>query len=306
MLFRLCLAVVLCAMPVSGQERQVALTFDDLPAAGTVNPSEMRAVNQRILAALRNHRAPAVGFVNTGKLPGQESSAPDASILEEWVRQKHALGNHTASHMDLNRVSTEEFEKDVLSAEAPLTEVLKRAGKRLEYFRFPFNHTGDTQEKHDGVAAFLAQHGYRLAPCTIDNSDYLFDHAYAIAVSRQDRESMARIRSEYLAYTALEIDYYSQLHRQVFGHEIPHVMLLHVNQLNADTIEEVLKIFEGRNYRFVDLASALSDPAYSIPDTLVVKDGWMWGYRWARERHIKVDGSAEREPPAWISSYGNN
>jgi len=40
------------------------------------------------------------------------------------------------------------------------------------------NHTGDTQDKHDQIAAFLSQRGYRLATCTVDNSDYLFNDAY--------------------------------------------------------------------------------------------------------------------------------
>jgi hypothetical protein len=29
----------------------------------------------------------------------------------------------------------------------------------------------------------------------------------------------------------------------------------------------------------------------------------MWGYRWARERNVKVNGKLEKDPPAWITSY---
>jgi hypothetical protein len=32
----------------------------------------------------------------------------------------------------------------------------------------------------------------------------------------------------------------------------------------------------------------------------------MWGYRWARERGVKVDGSLEPEPPKWITDYGSD
>jgi peptidoglycan/xylan/chitin deacetylase (PgdA/CDA1 family) len=303
---RLCLAVLLCATPACAQTRSVALTFDDLPAAGTTDASTIQSINQQILSALRKHKAPAIGFVNTRKLAGQGSSGVDASVLEDWLRQGLSLGNHTFSHTDLNLSSPEAFEKEILAGEQPLTSLLAKDAKRLEYFRFPFNHTGDTREKHDAIAAFLGQHGYRVAPCTIDNSDFVFNRAYMIALARKDEDALARIRSEYLAYTTLEIDYYSQLHKQVLGHEIPHVMLLHVDQLNADTIEDILKIFESRNYRFITLRTALSDPAYSIPDTLIARDGLMWGYRWARERNVKVDGSAEREPPPWIANYPSN
>jgi len=297
---RLCLLVLLFAIPAAAQKRSVALTFDDLPAAGTTDPVTIKAVNQSILSALHKHGVPAIGFVNTSKLSSQGPSGPDASALQEWLRQGKGLGNHTFSHTDFNTVSVEVFEKDILAGEVPLSSLLARAGQRLEYFRFPFNHTGDTKEKHDAMAAFLTQHQYRVAPCTIDNSDFVFNRAYAIALSRKDEQALARIRSEYLAYTSAEIDYYSQLHKQVLGREIPHVMLLHVNRLNADTMEEILRIFKRKGYRFVALNKALSDGAYAIPDTFVT------AYGWARERRVKVDGTRESEPSAWISNYPTN
>jgi hypothetical protein len=63
-------AVVVTVAP-SGS-RTVALTFDDLPAAGTKNPNEdksvstadVRAMNEAIIAVLKRHHAPAIGFVN--------------------------------------------------------------------------------------------------------------------------------------------------------------------------------------------------------------------------------------------------
>lgn len=81
-------------------------------------------------------------------------------------------------------------------------------------------------------------------------------------------------------------------------------MLLHDNPLNADVIEDVLKLFEERRYRFVTLKAAQSDPAYRTPDTYVTKFGWMWGYRWAMERNVRVNGRLEPDPPKWIQDYG--
>jgi hypothetical protein len=56
-------------------------------------------------------------------------------------------------------------------------------------------------------------------------------------------------------------------------------------------------------YRFVTLQQAQQDPAYQTPDTFISEYGPMWGYRWARELKIKVDGSQEPEPPEWIVKY---
>ena len=80
-------------------------------------------------------------------------------------------------------------------------------------------------------------------------------------------------------------------------------MLLHASRLNADTIEPILDLFEQMKYRFVTLAEAQSDKAYQIPDTYVTAYGPMWGYRWARDLNVKVDGRLEKEPPAWVTEY---
>jgi len=49
--------------------------------------------------------------------------------------------------------------------ETTIGPFMKRQGKGSFSFRFPMNHTGDTREKHDALAAFLAERGYRLATC---------------------------------------------------------------------------------------------------------------------------------------------
>src|SRR5262249_35840870 len=113
-----------------------------------------------------------------------------------------------------------------------------------------------------------------------------------------------KLRAEYLAYTGTEIDYYAGLNKQVLGYEPPEGMLLHGNRLNGDLIEDLLRIFEKKQYRFVSLAEAQADTAYTGPDTYVTKFGPMWGYRWAVERKVKVDGVLEPDPPKWIVDYG--
>ena len=192
------------------------------------------------------------------------------------------LGNHSLSHIEMNNLTIDQVEQEIIGGEGAFVKALAKARRKPLYFRFPENHTGDTKEKHDTLAAFLAQRGYRLAPCTIDNEDYIFNAAYLKMLANKDEASAARLRAEYLAYTATETDYYSGVHKQIFGHEIPHVMLLHVNKLNADMIDRVLALFAQKRYRFVSLDSALADPAYSIPDQFVTKEGWMWAYRWAK------------------------
>jgi peptidoglycan/xylan/chitin deacetylase (PgdA/CDA1 family) len=296
---------------VFAQGRTVAITVDDLPyACGTLavpNVSEALSaaeiVDGRLLAAFRVHHVPVTGFVIQ---KGVESlgTASGTRILREWVSQGFDLGNHTYSHPDINDLSPEQIEQEIAHGESTLGPLLREAGKKLDFFRFPMNHTGDTKVKHDVIAAFLSQHGYRLATCTISNSDYLFNDAYVRMLAKNDDVAAEKLRLEYLAYTSTEIDYYAALNKQVFGYEPPQVMLLHANRLNADVIEQVLTLFEKKQYRFVSLDAAQSDAAYQTPDTYITKFGPMWGYRWARERNIKVNGSLEPDPPKWILEYG--
>jgi len=303
------LALFLLAILSEAQTRTVALTFDDLPladagaqtnAAPDDRLAETRAVNEAILRALKKHHAPAIAFVNEKKVGDSDAIR---KILGEWIRNGQDLGNHTFSHLDLDKASVEEFEKEVINGEASIKPLMSGVGKPLRYLRFPFNHTGDTAEKQNGAATFLKQRGYEVAACTIDGSDFVFARAYRLMLDNKDAAASVRLRAAYLDYTRQEIEYYTNLHRQIFGHEIPHVMLLHASRLNADTIEQILKLFEQMKYRFVTLAEAQSDKAYQTPDTYVTAHGPMWGYRWARDLNIKVDGRLEQDPPAWVTEY---
>lgn len=296
-------ALVVCSLPAFAQQRTVALTFDDLPVAATSDPSEARSINISILDSLDRHHAPAIGFVIERRVQ-EVGRSQGVDLLNQWVRRGYELGNHSLSHVDMNNLTVEQIEQEIVGGEGAFVAALASVGKTPRYFRFPENHTGDTKQKHDAVAAFLAQRGYKVAVCTIDNEDYVFDPAYRKMLSNNDEASATELRAAYLAYTSAEIDYYTGLHKQIFGREIPHVMLLHVNRLNADLIDKLLELFKQKQYRFVTLDAALSDPAFNTPDTFVTQYGWMWGYRWAKELGVKVNGSLESEPPAWVLQYG--
>jgi peptidoglycan/xylan/chitin deacetylase (PgdA/CDA1 family) len=258
---------------VFGQERSVAITVDDLPyaggalaAGGLETSSTVEMVNRRLLAAFQAHHVPVTGFV-VQKAVEALGPTSGTAILKQWTSRGFDLGNHTHSHPDINALSTEQIEREIVSGESTLAPLMKEKGKKVSFFRFPMNHTGDTKVKRDAIAAFLAQRGYQLATCTIDNSDYLFNDAYLGMLANDDGASARKLRAEYLAYTSLEIDYYAALNKQVFGYEPPQVMLLHDNRLNADVIEQVLHLFEEKQYRFVSLDVAQADEAYRTPET---------------------------------------
>jgi peptidoglycan/xylan/chitin deacetylase (PgdA/CDA1 family) len=311
----LCASVALAVLSSASafaQGREVAITVDDLPYAGgaatlqNVSREASAAVtaNRKLLRAFVTHQVPLTGFVIQQVVESFGTSG--ILILKEWVYQGFDLGNHTYSHSDFNTLSPEQFEQQVVRGESGFGPLMREAGKKPAFFRFPFNHTGDTEAKRNAIAAFLSQRGYRLATCTIDNSDYVFNDAYVRMIARRDDAAAQRLRLAYLAYTDTEIKYYAALNKQVFGYEPPQVMLLHDNRLNADVIEQVLQLFQAQNYKFVSLGVAQSAAAYQTPDTYVTKYGPMWGYRWAKERNVKVDGRLETDPPQWVVDYAKS
>ncbi|HSK46050.1 MAG TPA: polysaccharide deacetylase family protein, partial [Candidatus Binatia bacterium] len=167
----LCL-IYLISVFAGAQQRSVALTFDDLPLAlaggsDKSTPSEVqaeaRAVNRAILRVLRRHHAPAIAFVNEKQVIRDGHIKQNRAILREWVKQGHELGNHTYSHSDLTDLTVESFQKEIIDGEPSVRMLMAGAGKPLRFFRFPFNHTGETAEKHDAIAAFLRQRGYEVA-----------------------------------------------------------------------------------------------------------------------------------------------
>jgi len=237
------LAVAALLIPDAGAaERAVAVTFDDLPATqpGAVanDVASLTDLTRKLLGVVRKHRIPAVGFVNEGKLFVEAAGPGDverrSGLLKMWLDAGLELGNHTYSHRDLNRLSLEEFQADVIRGETVTRRLLEAKGRKLRYFRHPFLHVGKELMKRRAFEAFLTARGYTVAPVTVDNDDYVYAAAYAEALRRGDAAGAARIGDDYLRYMDEVFTFFEDVSRRVLGREIRHVLLLHANGLNAD------------------------------------------------------------------------
>jgi peptidoglycan/xylan/chitin deacetylase (PgdA/CDA1 family) len=189
------------------------------------------------------------------------------------------LGNHTCSHPDLNTVSIEVFEDNIVKGDVVTRAVFPPKPGVPRFFRHPMTHTGNTREKKDAVDAFLASRGYAIAPHTIENSDFIFNVPYARARTA-DADLAGRLRTAYLEFTMAATAFAESVSPQVFGREVPQTLLIHANDLNADVLDELLTRYEARGYRFVSLESVMADPAYRTADTLVSESGPTWLWRW--------------------------
>ena len=124
--------------------RQVAITIDDLPAgsAGGMSAATITEMTSKLMAALREQKVPAVGFVNEKKL--YKIGEVDARIkaLSMWVESGFELGNHTYSHFSLNKVGLKAWEDDVIQGESVTRILLSQHNMQLRYFRHPYLDTG--------------------------------------------------------------------------------------------------------------------------------------------------------------------
>lgn len=291
------------AQPV---DRAVAITFDDLPAtpAGSLanDVASLTELTRKLLAAVREYKIPAVGFVNEGKLFPAGASPEDVEgrvgLLRMWRDAGLELGNHTYSHRDLNNMPLEEFQDDVIRGETVTRGLLEGTPFKLRYFRHPFLHVGADLKQRRAFESFLHQRGYAVAPVSVDNDEFLYAAAYAGALRRRDSASAARIGDDYLRYIDEVFGYFEEVSRRTVGREIRQVLLLHANSLNADRFGAVAEALRRRRYRFVSLEHALQDDAYRRRDDFVGAPGNSWLNHWEITAGRKPVPTPA--PPDWI------
>jgi peptidoglycan-N-acetylglucosamine deacetylase len=246
--------------PIGATCQQMAITFDDLPAAGRKPANITRLeIAQSILATLKKQNMPPVyGFINGVRT---EEAPVTLSVLEAWRAAGQPLGSHTWSHPDLETVTSAEFEADIAKNEPLLRKYM--AGEDRHWFRYPYLHEGETTAKHREVRAWLKAHNYKVAEVTMDFEDYLWNEPYARCVAKGDTAAIAQLHDSFLATAASYIDTYRTLARNLYGHDIPYLLLLHAGAFEARNLPELLDLYRTHGFTFVSLPTAEADPAYA-------------------------------------------
>ncbi|MDD5765138.1 MAG: polysaccharide deacetylase family protein [Candidatus Marinimicrobia bacterium] len=266
------------------QTKEICLTFDDLPVVGLrqTDISLQRPIIDKLTGTLNRYAIPAIGFVNACRFYSNgQIDSQKIDLVNRWLDAGLEIGNHAYSHIDYNKVSCREFTADLLKGESLIKELAAEHGKSIRYFRHPFLHRGNTKEKVDSLATFLAEHGYREAPVTIDNTDYLFNAAYDSAIAKKDSVLMKTIGAEYVAYQEKKLAYFENQSLKLFDYNMRQIFLLHANAINADYVDELAEMILRHNYRFVTIDRVLEDKAYLTPDTFYKTFGISWLDRWA-------------------------
>ena len=278
---------------------QVAFTFDDLPAHGPLPPGEFRPEPIRsILKTLKQEQMPPVyGFVNgfrVAEYPYQ------IELLRDWIASGNPLGSHTWSHPALDKMSVKKYIANIAENE-PLLRRLTKGYNGVDpigdwhWFRYPYLEEGNTLEKRNAVRDYLLGHYYKIAEVTIDFGDYMWNDVYARCAAKRDEAAIASLHDSYLATAAEYIGYSHTISEELYGRDIPYVLLLHVGAFDARMLPELIALFRSRGFQFVTLPQAESDPAYSFDPKIGYPGGGLLLELTAAARKVNTPDASEPE-----------
>lgn len=247
----------LAAAPAAS--RDIAFTFDDLPAHSALPPGVTRfQVARDTIAALKAAGVPQVyGFINGVKLiqePGTDA------VLKAWRAAGFPLGNHGWAHLGLSKIDEGTFESELLQNQPILQSLSGRTDWR--WFRFPFlDEAYADPAKRAASRAWLAQHGYRIAAVTASFGDYAFNEPYARCVAKGDQAAIKELERAYLDAAADSIRLSDTEGKAQFGRTPPDILLMHLGAFDAHMLPRLLALYKANGFRFVTLDLAANDPA---------------------------------------------
>jgi peptidoglycan/xylan/chitin deacetylase (PgdA/CDA1 family) len=280
--------------------RRVAVTIDDGPVVGEMRDlANFQSISAGLIGSLQAAKVPATIFINERQLnvPGQRDGR--VAILEQWLDAGFDLANHTYSHPSLNSVPLWQFGDDVVKGEVIMRPLIERRGRTLVWFRYPFLHSGTTEEIHKGIMDFLELRRYRVAPVTVDYADYSFAGVYRSQRIAGKSDVADKIKDAYLNQIDVGFEYAEKASVELFGYEVPQILLIHCNELNAITLPDTIARLRTRGYEFISLDEAMKDPAYQRPDTFAGPGGsWLSRTATLAGKRLTVTNA---RVPAWIT-----
>jgi peptidoglycan-N-acetylglucosamine deacetylase len=266
---------------------QGAVTVDDLPEHGDDIPGVSRArIADDVMQALqRNGAATVYGFANGAFLT---DSPGEIKILKRWLANGNLLGNHTYDHLDLDKVAVADYVANIEKEDA-LLKTLTPSTQSRRVFRFPFLAEGNTQQKRNAIREYLAKNGYRVAEVTVDYDDWAWTDAYARCLQHHDTAKIAWLKQHVLDSAQRHLVGSDQLAKRLFGRGIDQILLVHVGEFDAITLDLILNNWRQQGVQFIALDKALSDPVYQIDPNLVSEGGRTFLEQIAESRKIDID-----------------
>lgn len=247
------IGILLWHTNVKAQDRQLAITIDDLPFVGssldaTRTLERQAACFNKIVQTLLEHQVPATGFVIAGAIKKGQWQ-----LLETFRNQGFQLGNHTYTHFSLDEVSSERYIKDIVRADDILSPLMTSP----KYFRYPYLAQG-RREKKAHVYQFLSQHQFVIAPVTIDSKDYLFNQHIFATPNGVRGTDLSQLKKRYLVYLWQQTLLAEKQARNDGKSDSRQILLIHANLLNSQFLSDVISMYKQNGYQMVSLNDILN------------------------------------------------
>ena len=293
-------AFAVCSV-AAAQERSVAITIDDGPVVNEMKDlGNFQRIAGGLLSSLVAEKVPATIFINERQLNVQGQRDGRAAVLTQWLDAGYDLANHTYSHPSANKVPVWQFQDDLVRGDVIMRSLLEERGRKMVWFRYPFLDSGTTPEVHQAIMDFLEQRHYLVAHVTVVYKDYSFAGVYTRLLRAGDAETAEKVKQAYLDQVDVGFEHAEKMSQEVFGHEIPQILLIHCNELNSVTLRDSIARMRKRGYSFVTLEDAAKDAAYQRPDTFAGSGG-SWLQRSAKAMGKQIPPGSEPRMPQWIT-----
>lgn len=288
--------------------RRVAITIDDGPVVNEMTDlGNFQRVTNGLVGSFQAERVPVTMFLNERQLNVRGQRDARAAVLEQWLDAGFELGSHTYSHPSANNVPVAQFQDDIVKGEVITRPMLEQRGRQLVWLRYPYLHSGPTEEAHQAIVDFLEQRKYRVAPVTVDYADYTFAGAYVRELRRGNIDVAEKIKQAYLDQVDVGFAYAERFSVELYGREIPQILLIHCNELNSVSLRDSIARMRKRGYTFISLDEAMRDEAYQRPDTFAGPGG-SWLSRTATvmgKKPTPETVAARPVVPKWITELPN-
>ncbi len=291
------------APEAAGSRRPLLVTLDDLPISSRkLHPdaAERKEITEDLLAVLKKHHAPAVGLVTWQNVGGPD----DEALLEAWLAAGMELGNHSATHPDLTKLTAEAYIEDVEAGRRKLAEFLEPRGRKVRFYRYTFLREGDTQPKYAAVRSYLVRSTQRDLPVTLDTQDWSFEAPWVEARRRGDAAALARIGRDFQASLRLSVTDQEARGDRLLGRPAAQILLLHATEVCGAQLDELLSWLEETGHRFASVDEVMTDPAITSPPGFIAPYGCgLWdrvtAVREEKEVQLAVSDLLKTQAEAW-------
>lgn len=129
------LMLLFCLQNTSfAQKKYISITIDDLPFVGEYRNFHLNMM----INSMTEQQVPATGFIIAS-----EVRKNNWEILHKFRDAGFALGNHTLSHANLNKLDAKDYIHEIKAADTILLPVLTEP----KYFRYPYLAMSSGQKK---------------------------------------------------------------------------------------------------------------------------------------------------------------